>query len=227
MQICRERLANAVVKVRNKKQADSVVVLDFETTGLSPNLGDRAIEIGAVRLVEGKIKGKFQSLMNPSMRISSFIESFTGISNEMLDDAPPCKEVIHDFSIFLGESDLVAHNASFDRRFLDSEMNLSQRTYYGDFICSMLTARRIYQDAPNHRLGTLVAYKNITNEGIYHRALADAEMTAHLWLGMLTEIKKEYGFDCITVELMQKLSRTPKSKVDSFLTKQRNVDIRD
>lgn len=207
-------------QVRSKRQADSVVVLDFETTGLSPVLGDRVIEIGAVRLENGKITDKFQSLMNPGIRISSFIESFTGISNEMLDDAPSGQEAMDGFVNFLGESDLVAHNASFDRRFLDSEMSLIQRTYRGEFICSMLTARRVYQDLPNHRLGTLVAFKNISNEGIFHRALADAEMTAHLWLGMLTEIEEEYGFDGISVELMQKLSRTPKSKVDQFLTKQ-------
>jgi DNA polymerase-3 subunit epsilon len=202
------------------RQADSVVVLDFETTGLSPNLGDRTIEIGAVRLKNGQITDKFQSLMNPGIPISSFIESFTGISNEMLADAPSCKEVMNGFMNFLGETDVVAHNASFDRRFLESEMSLIQREYRGEFICSMLTARRVYQDAPNHRLGTLVAYKNISNEGVFHRALADAEMTALLWLGMLAEIKDEYGFDGISVELVRKLSRTPKKKVDKFLTKQ-------
>jgi DNA polymerase-3 subunit epsilon len=204
----------------SRRRADSLVVLDFETTGLSPNLGDRTIEIGAVRLEKGQVTDKFQSLMNPGMRISSFIESFTGISNDMLEDAPSCKEVMHEFRGFLRESDLVAHNASFDRRFLDSEMNLIRRTYRGEFICSMLTARRVYQDAPNHRLGTLVAYKNIANEGVYHRALADAEMTADLWLGMLAEIAESYGFEGITVELMKKLSRTPKNKVDKLLIRQ-------
>lgn len=205
---------------RNTTEADSIVVVDFETTGLSPDYGDRTIEIGAVRLEKGQITDKFQSLMNPGIRIDSFIESFTGISNEMLDDAPPCKKVMTGFGKFLGNSHLVAHNASFDKRFLDSEMNLIRRKYRGEFICSMLVARRIYQDAPNHRLATLVAYKNIVNDGIYHRALADAEMTAHLWLGMLAEIEEHYGFDGISVELMQKLARTPKRKVDKFLTKQ-------
>ncbi len=210
----------SISQARSKKRADSVVVLDFETTGLSPKLGDRTIEIGAVRLEKGQITDKYESLMNPGMRISSFIESFTGISNEMLDDAPSCKQVMNGFMSFLGKADVVAHNASFDRRFLDSEMSLIRRRYRGEFICSMLTARRVYQDAPNHKLGTLVVYKNISNEGVYHRALADAEMTAHLWLGMLAEIEKDYGFDGISVELMQKLARTPKSKVDKFLTKQ-------
>ena len=64
--------------------ADSLVVIDFETTGLSPDLGDRAIEIGAVRLQNGVVTDRFQQLMNPGFRISGFIESYTGISNAML-----------------------------------------------------------------------------------------------------------------------------------------------
>ena len=64
--------------------ADTVVVLDFETTGLSPDYGDRAIEIGAVKLVDGVLVDRFQQLMNPGQRISSFIENYTGITNSML-----------------------------------------------------------------------------------------------------------------------------------------------
>ena len=67
-------------------KADTVIILDFETTGLSPDMGDRAIEIGAVRIENGIIKERFQELMNPSQRISSFIESYTGITNNMLDE---------------------------------------------------------------------------------------------------------------------------------------------
>ena len=64
--------------------ADTVIVLDFETTGLSPDYGDRAIEIGAVKLVNGELVDRFQQLMNPHKRISAFIENYTGITNEML-----------------------------------------------------------------------------------------------------------------------------------------------
>ena len=66
-----------------QKPADSVVVLDFETTGLSPDQGDRVIEVGAVRIENGEITQRFQQLMNPGMRVNSFIESYTGISNSM------------------------------------------------------------------------------------------------------------------------------------------------
>ena len=70
--------------------ANTDVVLDFETTGLSPGAGDRAIEIGAVRIERGKVPARFQELMNPGQRVSSFIESYTGITNPMLSHARPC-----------------------------------------------------------------------------------------------------------------------------------------
>lgn len=148
-------------------RADTVVILDFETTGLSPNNGDRAIEIGAVRIENGEIKERFQALMNPGQRISSFIEDYTGITNGMLKDAPPCNEVMYKFADFIGDHNLVAHNASFDRRFLDAEFGKISRKYSGQFACSMLAARRIYQNAPNHKLGTLIKYANIPADGFF------------------------------------------------------------
>ena len=102
--------------------ADTAVIFDFETSGLSPNYGDRAIEIGAVRIKAGKVVDRFQQLMNPGFRISGFIESYTGISNELLRDAPACEEVMEAFADFIGEDNLVAHNASFDKRFLEAEL---------------------------------------------------------------------------------------------------------
>ena len=82
-------------------RADTVIVLDFETTGLSPDYGDRAIEIGAVLIENGKVKDRFQELMNPGKRINGFIEAYTGITNEMLKDARPCKEVMLNFYEFI------------------------------------------------------------------------------------------------------------------------------
>ena len=155
-----------------KKRADTVVVLDFETTGLSPIQGSRAIEIGAVLIEQGKVTDRFQQLMNPGFRINQFIENYTGITNQMLRKAPPCAEVMEQFAAFIGDHNLVAHNASFDRRFLDAELDSIHRKYTGSFACSMLVARRVYQNAPNHRLGSLVKFKNIPTDGVFHRALA-------------------------------------------------------
>jgi len=200
-----------------ERRADTVVVLDFETTGLSPDQGDRAIEIGAVLVERGRVVERFQQLMNPGFRVSGFIEEYTGISNGMLRQAPPCAEVMEEFSDFIQDHNLVAHNASFDRRFLDSELRRIRRRYPGNFACSMLVARRVYQDASNHRLGSLVEYKNIPTDGVFHRALADSEMTASLWLMMLDEIKDRYGLSPISFEVMRKLSRKPKESAHRFL----------
>lgn len=199
------------------KPADTVIVLDFETTGLSPDQGDRAIEIGAVKIVHGQITDRFQSLMNPGKRVSAFIENYTGISNDMLKTAPPCSEVMTAFASFAGDSHLVAHNASFDKRFLDAELRKAGQTCGGEFACSMLLARRLYQDAENHQLGTLVRHLNIANDGTFHRALADADMTALLWLDMLALLQSRYQINNATFSFMQKLGASPKSSCQRLL----------
>ena len=199
--------------------ADTVIVVDFETTGMSPDHGDRAIEVGAVKLEEGEVVDRFQCLMNPGIRINGFIEDFTGITNAMLKQAPPCEEVMDEFTDFIGDGNLVAHNASFDRRFLDAECCRISRNYKGDFACSMLTARRVYPDAPNHKLGTLVELNCLPNDGTFHRVLADAEMTTHLWLGMLNDIRRGYRIESISFSLMQALSRVSKVAAPAFLSR--------
>ncbi|MCL1137400.1 PolC-type DNA polymerase III [Shewanella pneumatophori] len=205
---------------QHKKPADTVVVLDFETTGLSPTQGDRAIEIGAVMLKDGKVIDRFQQLMNPGFRISGFIENYTGISNLMLSDAPSCETVMADFADFIGDYNLVAHNASFDQRFLDAELRQINRHYSGSFACSMLIARRLYQDAPNHKLGSLISYKNIQHDGVFHRALADSEMTADLWLAMLEDLQQDFQLVNPDFSLLQSIAKQSKANVFQFLRKQ-------
>jgi DNA polymerase-3 subunit epsilon len=200
----------------SQSSANTVIVLDFETTGLSPYQGDRAIEIGAVRLDHGVITARFQRLMNPGRRIDGFIEDYTGITNAMLRKAAPCAEVMDEFADFIGGYDLVAHNASFDQRFLDAELQRIRRRYSGSFACSMLAARRLYPAAPNHKLGTLVRLKSLRNDGTFHRALADAEMTAHLWLAMIEDIEQRHAIVDVAFALMQKLTKVSKGAVPGF-----------
>ncbi|ABZ76861.1 DNA polymerase III, epsilon subunit [Shewanella halifaxensis HAW-EB4] len=201
--------------------ADTVIVLDFETTGLSPNQGDRAIEIGAVMLKDGKVIDRFQQLMNPGFRVSGFIENYTGISNEMLSDAKSCETVMTQFADFIGDYNLVAHNASFDQRFLDAELSRVNCNYPGQFACSMLIARRLYQDAPNHKLGSLIHYKNIQHDGVFHRALADSEMTADLWLVMLEDLNADYQIKRADFSLLQAIAKQSKASVSQYLARQR------
>ena len=196
-----------------------VIVLDFETTGLSPQYGDRAIEIGAVRIENNMITDRFQSLMNPGIRINSFIESYTGITNDMVEAAPPCEEVMEQFAEFIDDQPLVAHNASFDAKFLDAELEYIGRSRKSNMACSMLAARRVYPEAPNHKLGTLVDYCGIYTDGTFHRALADAEMTGHLWIAMIDAIKDTFGINRVSFDLMRKISRITKAKAPAYLEK--------
>lgn len=202
------------------RNADTLVVLDYETTGLSPDQGDRGIEIGAVLLEGGRVTDRFQQLMNPGFRVSSFIENYTGISNTMLRTAGSCESATRDFADFIGNHNLVAHNASFDRRFLDAEMEYAGSSYGGTFACSMLAARRLYPDAPNHQLGTLVRLRQLDNDGVFHRALADAEMTALLWMDMLALLGDQYQLQRVTFATMQKLTRTAKGAVPKWCQRQ-------
>ena len=204
-------------------QPETIIVLDFETSGISPDYGDRAIEIGAVKVREGQIVDRFQSLMNPGVRISAFIENYTGITNEMVQDAPAVTEVMQEFAGFIGNTPLVAHNASFDRRFLNAEFDRIGQQRKENFGCSMLISRRIYPDAPNHKLETLVRYKNLHTDGTFHRALADAEMTARLWVAMADDLRSYYGFDVVPFVLMRDLAKVPKAQVGAYLLKQLNA----
>lgn len=195
------------------------IILDFETTGLSPNCGDRVIEVGAVVVDDGVIVDRFQSLMNPGIKVSGFIESYTGITNQMLSTAPPVAEVMRRFAGFIGGQPLVAHNAGFDRRFLDAELARIGHFRRQEMACSMLLARRIYPDAPCHTLETLVRYKNLQTTGVHHRALADAEMTAHLWINLVRDLKRRYALRQVPFELMLQIAKLPKSKISTHLAR--------
>jgi len=200
----------------------STIVIDFETTGLSPKYGDRTIEVGAVRIASNQIVDRFQSLMNPGMRVSGFIQEYTGITNEMLCSAPTIREVMHQLKTFIAHHHLVAHNASFDSRFLDAEFKRINHQCRNQFGCSLLVSRRLYPEAPDHKLETLVRYKELKTAGIHHRALADAEMTAHLWLRMIADIKEKYGLQHVQFGLMQQLMKVPKKKVAEFIEKHKH-----
>lgn len=195
------------------RPADTLIVFDFETTGLSPDLGDRSIEIGAVRIENGKITDRFQRLMNPGIRIPLFIENLTGITNPMIREARNSHEVMREFSQFIDGHNLVAHNAAFDERFLRAEFKRIKQRFNGGIACSLLASRRLFQQAPNHQLITLVDYKNLPNDGIYHRAQADAEITAHLWLSLLEELQIRHGIHAPSFSFMSQLCKTPKHQL--------------
>ncbi len=211
--------AHRIKRAFREQRLDVVAVIDVEPTGLSPAQGDRATEIAAVILEDGKVVDRYQSLMNAGVRIPSFIEGLTGISNAMIREAPPVGQVMLEVANFVGDYPLVAHNASFDCKFWDAELeriNLQRRQ---EFICSLLLARRLMPDAPSHKLGALIDYANLPVAGRAHRALADAEMAASLLAHLMSELKSRHGIQQVTHELLRKIQGVPKAKVEQLLAK--------
>ena len=200
---------------------EKVAIIDFETTGLSPDMGDRATEVAVVIVENGEIVDSYQSLMNAGVRIPAFIEALTGISGAMIRKAPAAADVMSALAEFVGDIPLVAHNASFDSKFLDAEWLRIKRQRRQEFVCSMLLARRIYPQAPNHKLGSLVSHLGLPSAVRHHRALADAEMTAHLWVKMVSDIKRQYGLSAVPHEFLRVLQKTPKGQIGNCVEKAR------
>jgi DNA polymerase III subunit epsilon len=171
----------------------AVAVIDFETTGLSPGMGDRATEIAVVLMEGEQVVDRFQSLMNAGVRISAFIEAYTGISNAMIATAPPAESVMADASRFVGGRPMVAHNASFDRRFWQAELERCDRPADEPFACTMLLSRRLYPEAPNYRLGSLAQFHALPSSGRAHRAMADAETAAYLLGQIRSDLRAQFG----------------------------------
>ena len=194
-----------------------VAVIDFETTGLSPAQGDRATEIAAVILADGKVVDRYQSLMNAGLRIPAFIEGLTGISNQMIRAARPAAEVMREVAAFIGDIPLVAHNAAFDCKFWDAELARINQKRRQEFACSLLLSRRILPQAPSHKLGDLVAFARLPVAGRAHRALADAEMAASLMLHLEEELRRRYKLREVSHELLRKIQSLPKTKLEQCL----------
>lgn len=195
----------------------TIAVLDFETTGLSPHQGDRATEIAVVLLREGQIVDRYQSLMNAGRRIPSNVVSLTGITNEMIASAPAASTVMREAAKFVGKYPVVAHNAGFDRRFWQAELALLGITPDQPFACTMLTSRRIYPHAQNHRLSTLAEVLQLPMSGRAHRAMADAEVTCHLWQRLRQDITQTYGVSRVDYDLMAQVQAISKPQVPAFL----------
>lgn len=202
-----------------RRQEPSLVtryaVIDFETNGLMPGQGGRALEVAAVLVQDDRIVDTWQSLMNPGVYVPSFITALTGITPAMVRDAPPPEQVMAGIADFVGDATLVAHNASFDRKFWQHELERIGRDAPQDFLCTVLLSRRLYQWAPNHKLGTLVALHGLPDDDRHHRALADASMTAHLFLRMQQDLAALYADQAVAVEFLREYQGTPKARVKS------------
>ena len=169
-------------------------IIDFETSGLMPGAGGRPTEVAIVKLQGGQVVDRFASLMNAEVVIPPFITQLTGITNAMVASAPPAAEVMAAACDFVGEDGaLIAHNAGFDQKFWQTELRRIDRPHHHPFACTVLLSRRLYPEAPNHKLGTLVDYHGLPRTGQAHRALADAEMTAALVARICDDLHTRHG----------------------------------
>jgi len=174
---------------------DLIAVIDFETTGMGPAQGARATEIAAVLVQGGQIVDRYQSLMKTGVYIPSFITQLTGITNAMVAAAPPAEQVMREVAAFTHGVPLVAHNAAFDRGFWASEMaqaDLPPDPAH-DFACTVLLSRRLYPDAPSHKLSALTTWLGLQRDGRAHRAMSDADVTAQLLLRLQQDVGERFA----------------------------------
>lgn len=193
---------------------DPLVVLDFETTGLQPEQGDRITEVGLVRIESGHIVDRYQSLVNCEVRVPRHIVAYTGITQQMVDEAPPAAEVMRRMADFIGETAVVSHNAVFDNRFLVRECR-RQRVgmVIEPFICSMRLARRVYPQIRSHSLAELARVLRLNATGAPHRAPVDAELAAQLMLRMGTDLAALFPDALVTARLLRQVQDMPLGKM--------------
>ncbi|BAL81135.1 3'-5' exonuclease [Caldisericum exile] len=159
------------------------VFFDLETTGL--NRDDEVIEIGAIKVVDFEIVSTFKTLVRPHKSISRFITNLTGITLEDLDKAQERNKVKEDFKKFIEDSILVAHNASFDKEFLERFL---EEPLQNEVVDTLELARLIYPELSSHSLEKLVQTLNLKKEKA-HRAFNDALMLYELFKKLLEESK--------------------------------------
>ena len=172
--------------------ATDFVVFDVETTG-SKIPPSRLVEIGAYRVSRGRIVSEFSSLVNPRVPIPPFISSLTGISDSMVAAAPVFEGIVEDLLDFVGRSVLVAHNSSFDVRFLNYEVGRAYpgRKMCNAEMCTVSLSRRVVPSLANHRLHTVAEHFGVPIRN-RHRASGDARATAEVFIYLL-EMLREQG----------------------------------
>ena len=165
------------------------VVVDTETTGLRPG-PDRVIEIAAVRVRGGEVVDSFQTLLNPQRSLPLFIIKFTGITPDMLRDAPIPNAIFPEFLHFIEGATLVGHNLGFDLNFLAHEARLLGNSFPPDGLDTIPLARRFLPGLKRFKLDYVADYLRIPATQ-RHRAMGDASVTAAIFLKMLERANQQ------------------------------------
>lgn len=180
-------LADVAVNEKGQPLCGTYVVFDLETTGFSP-IKDKIIEIGAVKVEQGKITEKFSTFVNPKVPIPFQITQLTSITDEMVLDAPDIETALPKFLAFIGDAVLVAHNASFDVGFI--EQNLRYQDIVPDFtsVDTVAMARILLPTLSKFKLNVVANALHISLEN-HHRAVDDAGATAEIFVKFIEMLR--------------------------------------
>ena len=155
---------------------EDYTVVDIETTGFDP-MFDEIIEVAGIKYRGRNEVGRFQSLVKPDDGIPDYITALTGITNEMVTDAPGIEDVLPRFLEFIGEDIVVGHNVHFDVNFLyDYAEDFELKPFSNDLVDTLRLSRRLYPELQSHKLSALAAHFGVEPDG-EHRALADCVTT--------------------------------------------------
>lgn len=167
-----------------------IVVFDFETTGLNSSF-ERITEIGAVKLEKGEVVDKFISFVNPQKPISAENTKITGITNDMVKDAPIEDEIIPKFLEFIGDCPLVAHNADFDISFLRAATERLSIDFEPTYIDTLTVSRSLFPEMRSHKLDVMAKHFKLP-EFNHHRAYDDAKMLSDIWVELYKTVEYRY-----------------------------------
>ena len=173
--------------VESSANTDTFVAFDFETTGFHAEYCE-IIEIGAVKVVNGKVVNKFSTLVKPFRKISEKTTETTGITNEMVADAPKISNVISTFKEFIDGYDLVGHNVLFDMKFLDVNLGRAGKSISCKIYDTLKLSKMYFCGMKSYKLTELSRVFNIEHTNA-HRALSDAKATAELYMKCFKEFR--------------------------------------
>lgn len=205
------------VVIRSKGQSldDTYVVFDIETTGFGPK-NDSIIEIGAVKVRAGEIIDRFSSFINPLIPIPAKITKLTSITDEMVADADTIEVVLPKFLEFCGDCPVVAHNAGFDTGFISTKAKdiLGKDTEF-TILDTLALARLMLPNLKNYKLDVVAQELNCVLES-HHRAVDDAECTAHIFIKLVNRLKEKGHTKLDSLNTMDKLSNDIVKKMHAY-----------
>ncbi|MDE6182186.1 MAG: PHP domain-containing protein, partial [Eubacteriales bacterium] len=197
-------LTDIAQNIKGQNLLDEFVVFDLETTGLNREI-NKIIEIGAVKVKNGEIIDRFSAFINPNEKLSEEIINLTKITDEMLEDAEDESIVVPKFFEFFKDAVLVAHNAKFDMGFIKKWAERNGRTVTNTVLDTVGVSRTLFPEMTKHTLNVLAKKLNVSLEN-HHRAVDDAEATAHIFVKCIEIFKNDHNVT--DLEGINNLART-------------------